>query len=111
MIDTSKEYIVCAANWYNDEKVHGNQPINVDIGFVLLGLGHANCVASFAVLYQFPYTPEALDVMRTCKEGFITSRRRWVDRVEAGQLAINCGQIEKMNCFNGSKLDSSDLYN
>ena len=112
MIDTSKEYIVCAANWYDDGRTdHGNQPKNVERGFVLYGLGHANCVACFAVLHKFPpYTEEALALKRTCKEGFITSHRRWVDRTEAGQIAIACGQIEKMHYLGGKELDSSDLY-
>ena len=110
MIDTTKEYIVCAANWYDDGTKHGNQPKNITIGFVLSGLYHSSCIASFAVPYKYPYDEEAIKVMRTCKDGFLTSYNRFVDRVEAGQIAIACGQIKKMHYFNDTKLDSSDLY-
>ena len=48
--------------------------------------------------------------MRTLKEGFLTSHNRFVDRVEAGQIAIACGQIKKMHYLSGERLDSSDLY-
>lgn len=43
-------------------------------------------------------------------DGFYTSYGRWVDRKEAGEIAIACGQIEKMRYWGGEKLDSSDLF-
>jgi len=38
-----KEFILCAAIWVNDETIHSQQPINIEIGFVICGRRHNNC--------------------------------------------------------------------
>jgi hypothetical protein len=110
MIDTAKEYIVCAAIHYNDGKEHVHQPINIKSGFVTLGLGHHYCVYLFSMIMQGIHNDAYYKLENECVFGFLTSRRRFVEREEAGQIAIACGQIEKMEYFGGKKLDSSDLY-
>ena len=42
-------------------------------------------------------------------DGFYTSFGRWVDRKEAAQIALACGQC-KEPLIMGTRLDSSDLY-
>lgn len=33
----NKEYILCAANYYNDGIIHPHRPINVGVGFITCG--------------------------------------------------------------------------
>ena len=42
-------------------------------------------------------------------DGFYTSFGRWVDRKEAAQIALACGQIKKPHYW-PDKLDSSDIF-
>lgn len=42
-------------------------------------------------------------------DGFYTSFERWVDRKEAAQIALACGQC-KEPLIMGTRLDSSDIY-
>jgi hypothetical protein len=44
-------------------------------------------------------------------EGFMTSRNRFVDRLEAAEIAINSGQVDRENLDNPIiGLFSEDLY-
>ena len=42
-------------------------------------------------------------------DGFYTSYGRFVDRKEAAQIALSCGQITKLHYWN-DMLDSSDIF-
>jgi len=42
-------------------------------------------------------------------DGFYTSFGRWVDRKEAAKIALNSGQVKKLNYWE-DKLDSNDLW-
>ena len=42
-------------------------------------------------------------------QGFLTSRGRFVDRIEAAKIAINAGQIQELQ-YHDDKLFSEDLY-
>lgn len=42
-------------------------------------------------------------------DGFYTSYGRWVDRKEAAQIALACGQIKRCHYWNNA-LDSSDIF-
>jgi hypothetical protein len=46
-------------------------------------------------------------VMRA-DQGFVTSTGRFVERVEAGEIAVACGQVEKLNW--PDNLYSEDLW-
>jgi hypothetical protein len=94
-----KEYILCAAIWYQDDKEHVHQPKNIETGYVLCGRRHHNCIASLSIFGK--RTNQQKHV-----QGFITNLDRFVDRKEAGEIAFNSGQILKQtNC-----LFSEDLY-
>lgn len=45
-----KEFIICAAIWYNDGKEHIHQPKNIKKGFVICGRSHHNCYATASAL-------------------------------------------------------------
>ncbi len=91
-----KEFIVCAAVWFNDGKTYGDQPENITEGLVIAGRRHNNCYASgFALQREY-----LEDVIRNMSEqdmknhhGFITSLDRYVNRKEAWIIAKENNQI------------------
>lgn len=42
------------------------------------------------------------------EQGFVAGDGRFVDRIQAGKIAIDCGQIKKLEC--PPKLYSEDLW-
>lgn len=105
----NEEYILCAAIWYKDLPLikpevlepRGFGPYNVDIGVVLCGWRHPNCI----------YQKSAITGLRDAEcgrkvEGFLTSKNRFVDRKEGLQIAIKTNQTTKLTGI----LYSEDLY-
>lgn len=99
------EYILCSAIYYNNGIKYPNQPKNISEGIVVCGFGHGDCILLLAQIF-----PD-LSYKENYTEGFLTSIRRYVDREEAGMLAIKSGQIKELKHFGGKELDSSDLFN
>ena len=108
-----KEYIISAANYYNDGKEHPHQPNNIKEGFVTCGRRHCNCIGTFAMIVGFPYNENGLKLMNTEIQGFITNTNRFVDRKEAYDIAFEYDQIigpNKGYSKNSIGLTSEDLY-
>lgn len=108
-----KEYILCAANWYEDLEKHNHQPINIKSGFVTCGRRHHNCIGTFAQIVGFPYSDEAQRLHNTEVQGFLTNTNRFVDRKEAYKIAFAADQIKGPNKGqneNSIGLTSEDLY-
>lgn len=110
----SKETILCAAIWYNDEKEHASQPSNIKTGLVFCGHRHPNCVAIICdMFYPNWQTLEIEDFLRVTvlnnsHQGFLTSKNRFVDRYEGARIALESGQITELKY--GKQLYSEDLY-
>ncbi len=107
------EFIICAANYYNDGIVRVHKPKNIEIGFVTCGRRHHNCISTFAQIVGFPYSDEAHKIHLTEEQGFLTSYDRFVSRKEAYKIAFAADQIQGPN--NGREensigLTSEDLY-
>ena len=49
-----------------------------------------------------------LGCIKDGEQGFVTDIGEFVDRIEAGKIAIECGQIKKLKW--GNELYSEDLY-
>jgi hypothetical protein len=98
-VSAKPEYIICAAIHFDDGLKHAHQPVNIKSGFVLCGRRHHNVFVSYSILaFGTPKNEK--------KQGFLTSKDRFVDREEAGSIALSAGQInEPNNC-----LFSEDLY-
>jgi len=97
----NREFILCAAIWINDNKVHPQQPENVKIGFVITGRRHHNCYQSISDITGLSVNDSLRNYMNAMTEedhrkhqGFITSLDRYVDRYEGYQIAIVNGQIQ-----------------
>ena len=93
-----KEFILCAAIWINDQKIHTQQPDNIDIGFVICGRRHHNC---YQIIKDFGSTVN--DYFKSLNmtdedykkhQGFITSLDRYVTRKEGWVIAKNNNQIQ-----------------
>lgn len=110
MIDNTKEYIVCAAIWFDDVQIHAHQPINIDYGIVMMGLRHCNCFASIGGLVK-----ERLDAgIHEKEQGFLTSKNRFVSRMEAAEIALCINQFigdeERQEVSKSKFLYSEDIY-
>ena len=93
MIDSSKEYIICAAIWYK-HRFHKVAPIgfiaqNIDKGMIIGHWRHYNCI------YTNFQTKLCKGRDKDQVQGFLTSRGRFVDRWQAMELAYISGQVDE----------------
>lgn len=108
-----KEFIICAANHYNDGVVRNHGPKNIERGFVTSGRRHHDCIQTFADIVGFPYNEVGKTIMQTEIQGFLTNTNRFVDRKEAYKIAFEADQIygpNKGQSENSIGLTSEDLY-
>lgn len=95
-----QEYIICAAIHFDDKLKHEHQPSNITSGYVVCGRRHHNVFVTANIICFGNVKPNP------DKQGFLTSKDRFVNRKEAGDIAFAAGQItEPTNC-----LFSEDLY-
>jgi len=94
-----KVAIICSAILVYNQTKYVHQPKNIDLGFVVCGRRHHNCIQTLSLIdikwKEFPYI-----------QGFLTSDDNFVDRVSAVKIAFDCGQIKEIK----DKLFSEDLY-
>lgn len=117
MIDNTKEYIVCAAYKQNTNTIYrqhlidnGRDPKRIyrepsdEVFDMRLGYRHPD------IIYQFGGEINH----RSDEGGFMTSKGRYVDRIEAMKIALECGQVteEKALRVDGTYnwLFSEDIY-
>jgi len=96
------EYIMCAANYYDDGEDYLYQPYNIDKGFVVCGWRHACCGSTYLATNK--------DVVRwdNCVQGFLTTKNRFLNRHDALLLVMLNGQLTKPTI--GGELTSEDLW-
>lgn len=119
MIDTSKEWILCAAIWYKDgtEAPRGMIAQNIDSGVVIGQWRHGNCINIRATNpiwnkrtlaerlnrdeqnSPMRISDETPDIEYDYVDGFITSEGRFVDRWQGMKLAYEAGQVDKERAF------------
>lgn len=110
MIDTSKEYIICAAIWYKTLelkdpdvlRIRGFSPYNTDCGIVFSGWRHHNCMYQMRAITGLTDHEAGHGV-----QGFLTSKNMFVTRKEAVKIAENAGQIP---IGSSTYLYSEDIY-
>lgn len=110
MIDNSREYIICAAIWYDDgisvdqnakEEVkfpmHGKGRTyhndNINTGFVIAGHRHYNIIS---ILPTNPSYNGGIESV----QGFLTSKGRFVDRYQGMYLAYLAQQVNAERAIN-----------
>jgi hypothetical protein len=96
------EYILCAAIWIKNERKYEHQPENIPAGYVLCGRRHEDIMYLSTVLIKSVINPS------TSEKGFVTSKNRFVNRLDATEIAILAGQVPIEN--KGAALTSQELY-
>lgn len=113
----NKEFILCAAIWINDDQTHDQQPINIDVGYVVCGRRHNNCYQTIISLKGDLNTYiKSLNLTKEdykLQNGFITSLDRYVSRKEGWEIAMKNNQIQFGKDYSDEKeriLASENLY-
>ena len=96
------EYVMCAANYYDDGIDHLYQPYNIDKGFVVCGWRHP-CIGQ-----SYLAANKEAKVWDDCEQGFLTTKNRFLTRAEALELVKSTGQLTKP--IIGGELTSEDLW-
>jgi hypothetical protein len=94
----NKEFILCASIWVNDGQEHGQQPVNIDTGFVICGRRHSNCYQTIKDLKgdvsEYFKSLGIRNENHREHQGFITSLDRYVDRKEGWVIAKANNQVQ-----------------
>jgi len=101
-----KEWILCAATWFDDGKVYHYQPKNIDIGLVLCAHRHHNIFQQIGGLVG---ERQNLGIYEK-EQGFLTSLNRFVGREEGLVIALENDQVIDIPNVRGNRLHSEDLY-
>lgn len=96
------EYVMCAANYYDDGEDHMCQPYNIDKGFVICGWRHP-CAG-----YAYMASNKDAKMWDKCIQGFLTTKNRFLTRTESLELVKQNGQLTKP--IIGGELTSEDLW-
>lgn len=114
-MNNTKEYIACAAIHYNNGiKYPFMEVYGIESGFVLCGFRHPYIMSVLPTNVHYEQDEDkkqSLNVQwdkstNICEvvQGFMTSYGRFVDRKEAKNIAIACGQCKEEEIY------SSDLF-
>ncbi len=96
------EKILCAAIWFDDGVYYEHQPINIETGIVMCGFRHGSIFAQTSAKVIERKNLGSLSE----KQGFLTSKNRFVRRGEAAEIAFAAGQVNEKVLT----LYSEDLY-
>jgi hypothetical protein len=103
-----KEFILCAAIYINDNQKHEQQPVNIEIGFVICGRRHNNCYQTIADLKsdvnEYFKSLNLSDADYRNQQGFLTSLDRYVNRKEGFKIAKLNNQIQ----FGGTATENGE---
>ncbi len=99
------EYILCAAIWFDDGVDRDLPEIKGKTGYVVLGRRHSNVFFTASVLSD----DGSIRLPEKETQGFITNKNRFVDRLEAADIAFKAGQIVQPT-KHPLGLFSEDLY-
>lgn len=109
--NSSEEYILCAAIWYKDLPTQRLLPKNVDKGIVVCGHRHGHCIDIMRFLGTLRSVTFGPDSVGENEQGFLTSKNRFVERIEAAEIAVRQGQVQSDLLINPLiGLFSEDLY-
>lgn len=100
------ERILCAAIWDTAGiSCLPQGPINLGgNGFVVCGLRHCDCVQTLSLMQ------DGVHIKQGCIHGFLTSKNRFVNRVEGLKIATKANQIVGEKHHPKDELCSEDLY-
>jgi len=103
------EKIMISAIWLKDETIEmTHYPTNVDCGIFVTGYRHCDC---FDIISNI-FTIQEMTLLRRegqIIQGFLTTKKRFVDRIEAKEIATRENQLLK-TCSFGKELYSEDVW-
>ena len=99
-----QERILISAIWYKDLETSRIKPVNVDNGLVLCGFRHDDIISQ---MFSLGKRTVFVDVGEY-EQGFLTSENRFVDRIEAKEIAIKSDQLIRNR--SSDRLFSEDLW-
>lgn len=100
------EYIICAAIWFDDDVDRDLPEIEGKTGYVIAGRRHHNC---FHIAHILTSGGLRKDLPLKEVQGFLTNKNRFVNRIEAADIAYKAGQIDQPTTHPRG-LYSEDLY-
>lgn len=104
------EKIINAAIWYKELPNQTFLPANITYG-VVFGLRHPHCIDIVKTLSNLRTVKLGPGSVGETIQGFLTDTNRFVDRIEAMDIAIKAKQVKKENLYNPRiGLFSEDLY-
>lgn len=105
-VNKMKEYIMCSAIWVKDKNIIPiHVPRNIKYGSVYCSYRHCDCIELISHKY------DRLEFIKIGNvQGFLTSEKRFVDRVEGMKIAKEFGQLLNPNNIRGEELYSEDLW-
>jgi hypothetical protein len=95
------EQIMCSAIWIDDGKDYVHSPHNKPLGLTICGYRHCDCIVIMNLLYE-KYKYNYI-------QGFLTNKKRFVDRIEAMKIAKGCNQLININTTS-EELCSEDVW-
>jgi hypothetical protein len=113
------EWILCAAVYVDTGRAEPPRRSYAypDTGLVFTGWRHSDCFVTMEAWASRLWFWERwrLDQVQPHQlagrnQGFLTSRGRFVDRVEAKVIAVDAGQLEGRHVYGKTELYSEDLY-
>jgi hypothetical protein len=106
-----REHILCAAIWYKDLPTQRLLPKNIEKGIVICGHRHGHCIDTMKTLGELRTVKFAPDGVGEHEQGFLTNLNRFVDRLEAAEIAVKTGQADR-NLLHNPRIGlfSEDLY-
>lgn len=102
------ERIYSAAIWYKELPTSKHLPKNITFGLVVEGHRHADIIKTVFILLGKRTVENGENSVGKTIQGFVTNQSRFVDRVEAMQIAKNANQLKSETSFN--ELYSEDIY-
>jgi hypothetical protein len=112
--DLRKEYIICAAIYFDDKLPNSGQPNNIEYGYVVCGLRYNNCWSIKNSLTNLKPSEvcdingDIVNVSTKPIQGFLTSKNRFLNRLESAKIAFEAGQIHEW--VESDSLASEELY-
>lgn len=109
MDKSQNEYILCAAIHYDDGEININRRCKnyPKTGIVICGFRHPDIIGILPTNNSMRNDGKVYK----CTQGFITSKGRFVDRIEAYKIAKREGQLLVGADFEGKvQLFSEDIY-
>lgn len=109
------ERVACAAIWYKEvplrKVIQGVLPAGCDRGLVVCGHRHGQCMWVMGSLTGLRSVKSGPDSVGEYEQGFLTTRNRFVSRLEAAEVAVASGQVAREDLINPMVgLFSEDLY-